>query len=271
MQLPGLVRTRGGRAQESPGRRRAGLVAAIVVVLVAATCVRLGVWQLDRLAQRRALNALAEARMAMPPVDAEALPLDSAGAAFRRARLSGSCEGTPIVLAARSRHGSPGVHLLCRFATRGGRAVLLDRGWLPSADARTVGPAELAHAPRDTTLEVLAVPFPPGDRVGRGTASRTIESSDAGVVVAPAQPRVIYRLNLTQARAVGGADLPAWYAQALGPDSILPIPGDPPDLGEGPHLGYAVQWFSFATIALVGWILLWWSGRTAADPARSDA
>ena len=53
-----------------------------------------------------------------------------------------------------------------------------------------------------------------------------------------------------------GDELPAWYAQALGPADVIPVPDDPPDLGEGPHLGYAVQWFSFASIALIGWLVL---------------
>jgi surfeit locus 1 family protein len=37
----------------------------------------------------------------------------------------------------------------------------------------------------------------------------------------------------------------------------LPIPPSPPDFSdEGPHLAYAVQWFSFAVIGLVGYVLL---------------
>ena len=38
------------------------------------------------------------------------------------------------------------------------------------------------------------------------------------------------------------------------PDSILPVP--PPELSEGPHLGYAVQWFIFSAIAVVGYPLV---------------
>jgi len=36
----------------------------------------------------------------------------------------------------------------------------------------------------------------------------------------------------------------------------LPRVVPPPELSEGPHFSYAIQWFTFATIALVGYGLL---------------
>ena len=238
------------------GYTRAGIIGTVVVLVVAATCVRLGIWQLDRLEQRRARNALAETRMADAPIDVDQLADDSASAAYRRIHLRGSCEAEPIILAARSRHGAPGVHLLCRFRTASGRTVLLDRGWLPSADARTVEPAHLSAMPRDTTIDALAIPFPPGTARARPSGAARLEESSAGVALADPAPLVIYRLNRAQASAATGVDLPAWYAQAMGTNDVLPIPADLPDPGEGPHLGYAVQWFSFAAIALIGWLVL---------------
>ena len=244
-------------AQGACGRTRAAVIGTVVVLLIAATCIRLGLWQLQRLEERRARNALAAERMARPPVDADRLTADSASAAYRRMRLTGSCEGEPIVLAARSRHGAPGVHLLCRFRTTGGRDLLLDRGWVHSADARTVDRSHLAVMPRDTTLEALAIPFPEGSGTMRaGGGERTLQQDDAGVALGEPAPRVIYRMNRAQAVAVTGIELPTWYAQAVGPADRMPVPADPPDLGEGPHFGYAVQWFSFAAIGLIGWILL---------------
>lgn len=234
----------------------AGLIGTLVVLLVAATCARLGFWQLDRLAQREARNALLEARMAQPPVDPASVARDST-AAYRRITLAGGCEGAQFILAARSRRGVPGVHLLCRFHTAAGEEFLLDRGWLPSADARTL-PAEVwRRAPRDTTLEALLVPFPPGgsSETRTRTAARLAEDS-AGVRLAEPGPRVLYRLNHAQAEAVTAMELPPWYAQATGASPGPPYPADPPDLSSGPHLGYAVQWFSFALIALIGWAVL---------------
>jgi cytochrome oxidase assembly protein ShyY1 len=36
----------------------------------------------------------------------------------------------------------------------------------------------------------------------------------------------------------------------------LPVPIGWPELSEGPHLSYAIQWFSFAAIAVVGAVVL---------------
>lgn len=255
--LPDLVRRDAARAQVGAmrgrvGATRAGVIGTLVVLIVATTCIRLGIWQLDRLEQRRGSNALVEERLAQPAIAPGDVPADSAAALYLRVRLVGGCEGEQIVLAGRSRHGAPGVHLLCRFRARDGRTVLLDRGWLPSADARTVPPEIYRRAPRDTVLEAILLPFPPGEADTRTRSARiTADTGAAGDA-----PRVMYRLNRAQAEAATGLDLPAWYAQATGPAGGLPVPADPPALGDGPHLGYAVQWFSFALIALVGWAVL---------------
>ncbi len=36
----------------------------------------------------------------------------------------------------------------------------------------------------------------------------------------------------------------------------LPVPVPLPPLDDGPHLGYALQWFAFASIAVIGWAIL---------------
>ena len=46
----------------------------------------------------------------------------------------------------------------------------------------------------------------------------------------------------------------------------LPVAIGPPQLTEGPHLSYAGQWFTFATIALVGYVVL--VRREVRDRAR---
>jgi surfeit locus 1 family protein len=49
----------------------------------------------------------------------------------------------------------------------------------------------------------------------------------------------------------------------------LPAPAPLPELSEGPHLGYALQWFAFATIALVGYVVLLRRGRRPAADGDS--
>ncbi|NIQ52124.1 MAG: SURF1 family protein, partial [Gammaproteobacteria bacterium] len=112
----------------------AGVLGSIAVLVVAAVCVRLGFWQLDRLQERRDRNAVVEARMAMPPVALAGLPSDTAGLVHRRVTLAGGYDHAhDLVLAGRSMGGLPGVYLYSPLRLGTG-AVLVERGWLPSAD-----------------------------------------------------------------------------------------------------------------------------------------
>jgi surfeit locus 1 family protein len=54
-------------------------------------------------------------------------------------------------------------------------------------------------------------------------------------------------------------DVVPWFLQLQTqspPSGELPLPEPPPELTEGPHLSYAFQWFAFATIAAVGYVIL---------------
>ncbi|HSM37091.1 MAG TPA: SURF1 family protein [Longimicrobiales bacterium] len=223
----------------------AGIAATALVVVVAVVCVRLGFWQLDRLGQRRAANEGLEERIAADPLDLDRAPRDTAGLVMREAVARGRWDGeTAIALAGRSRAGAPGVHVLQPFQLEGGGWMLVDRGFVPAADAATA---------------------PAGVRA-RGAA--TIRGR-----LRPLESDATTDGRLRPAREQGGT-LPTWFArspdgigehlpQMLAPlyvvaesataDAPYPAASAPPELDEGPHLGYALQWFSFAAIAVVGW------------------
>src|SRR2546426_5708385 len=112
-------------------RDRVGLVVAL---LVAAVCVRLGVWQLDRLHQRRARNAALLAARARPLLEVNrSLPADSAR--DRRLHARGVYDYAQEQLwRARSYEGVPGVDLVTPLRLADGAAALVDRGWGPSPD-----------------------------------------------------------------------------------------------------------------------------------------
>src|SRR5690606_32958961 len=66
-------------------------------------------------------------------------------------------------------------------------------------------------------------------------------------------------LDLAALRQQFPYPLASFFVQALPTDAgagTLPRPLPPPELDDGPHLGYAIQWFAFATIAVVGWASL---------------
>lgn len=216
-------------------RDGAGLVAAL---LLAAGCVRLGVWQLERLHHRRARNAALASARALPPVELHGmLPLDSVRGRLVRAR--GVYDYTRERLAhGRSYEGVPGVDLVTPLELAGGRdgAVLVDRGWAPSPDGYHLD-QRAYREPDSATVVGLGVLAPRwrGDvdpeRIGDSLPYRLERYM---VQQLPDSP--------TSAPPVASGNVPRRWTL--------------PELSDGPHLSYAVQWFSFAAIIVVGSLAL---------------
>ncbi len=218
------------------------LLAALLGLITAVACIQLGRWQLRRLAERRQKNALVMARLAAPPVDVGALSSAAGGGArrFRRVRVSGRFDfDHEIALVGRTRQGAPGVNIITPLRMEGGEgAVLVNRGWVYSPDAFSVELArwqEPERATIDGYIEELSSPSARSDRPRLAARSwRALDRGMASSLPYRAPPYVVVALSPPRA----GASAPQRLA--------------PPPLDEGSHRGYAVQWFSFALIALVG-------------------
>lgn len=192
------------------------LVAAVVI---AAACVRLAFWQLDRLALRRERNATIEAAFREPPIPAEQALRDSVSR-FRRVIAAGRWDyAREATIPGRTRSGSPGVHIVTPMLLAGGTTVFVNRGWVYSPDARTV---ELTRWHEGEQGEVVGY----------------IDEVPSSLRATVARPYLV-ALTDTTSSAVPEASRPA----RLSPPAFR---------DEGPHLNYAVQWFSFAAIALIG-------------------
>jgi surfeit locus 1 family protein len=228
-----------------------GIVGTIIVMIVASACIRLGFWQLDRRAQRAERNAMVEARLDEPVIDLQESPRDTAGWLYRRVTVSGQPDAAnAIVLPGRMYRGAPGANVLIPVRMAGGTSILVDIGWVPAADGATVDFDALALDEPVTGMAV-AMPFPgeePGARrppagtdLGAGGFRRVWYAVDAAAI----RRQVHYELGSVLLQLVPDTDAPAY-----------PVRRPPPELDPGPHLGYAIQWFSFATIALVGWMAM---------------
>ncbi|HSD31795.1 MAG TPA: SURF1 family protein [Gemmatimonadales bacterium] len=217
-------------------RRTRDVAGAVLALAVAALFVWAGFWQLARLEERRAQSAIIAERRALPPVE---LPMHRVAADAlrdRRAQARGVYDyAHERVWTGRTYDGAPGVALLTPLRLSDGSAVFVDRGWASSPDAAHVDRERYREG--DTVLvEGLVLPAP-RDR-GDVDPARLRDS-----VPYPLLP-VVVQLNDTAAPHPVG--LRRWR---------------PPALGHGPHLSYAIQWFSFALIVVVGTAGLLWKQR----------
>jgi hypothetical protein len=109
-----------------------------MAVAIAAVCVRLGFWQLDRHRQRVARNAVIEVRMGDVPVDVT-LGVDPETFEYRRARVTGVFDYTrEVIEQGRMVNGIPSVYVVTPLLTGSGRVILVERGYAISPDARGV-------------------------------------------------------------------------------------------------------------------------------------
>lgn len=223
--------------------------ATIIVMIGMAVMVRLGIWQLDRLEERRAANVVLAAVLAAEPLTltGEPLPEDLAGLADRKVAARGEFDlDRQVVLVVQNWNGRAGVHLITPFLIEGtDTAVLVDRGWIPQTAYETgqmaqydeVGPIEL-----DGTVALSQKLSRYGDPNSEPTGPQT----------------ELYRVDVTQLQAQMPYDLlPIYVRQAPIGNEAPPFRAEPEiDLSEGPHLSYAIQWGLFTMILGIGYLIV---------------
>ena len=189
------------------------VIALTAVVLFA----RLGLWQLDRLDEKRDRNREIAARSDGPAVDLGEVDLDVAR--YQRVTATGTFDAAAdTLLPFRSYEGSVGSHAVTPLVLDDGTVVLVNRGWVPD----------------------LPTP-PPGGEV-------TVE----GILMTSGDRRTSVDVDDLDRDA-----FPLWLLQTgPPPDGDYPIRLDPPARDEGPHRSYAIQWFLFAGVVAVGYPIL---------------
>jgi surfeit locus 1 family protein len=235
------------------------------VLIGAAVMTGLGFWQLERLQERRALNQEIISRIDLPPIVLTGDRLDPTGLEYRPAAVTGHYDfEQEIVLRNRAHSNTAGVHLITPLLIDGSRqAILVDRGWIPyqyaSSDQRR---------PYQTPTGTVTV-------TGLIRLSQTRAS-----VISPADPAINADHPRTDAWYWLDIDhiqqqfrdyqlLPFYLEQDPQPDATaLPAPEHTLELDDGPHLSYAIQWFAFAVILVVGSIALAQYNRKRAHHAR---
>ena len=220
------------------------LVAAIGV---AALTARLGVWQLDRAAQKEALQAAVQSQAALPPLAAATLPrtrADGPALQYRRAVLQGQwLADRSIYLDNRPMNGRTGFYLVTPLMLVDGTAVLVQRGWLPRDAAERTRVVAPPVASGTVTVQGRIAPALARLYEFDAAASGAIRQNLDIDVYAQESALALRPWALVQDDAPGAAAdglLRQWPA---------------PDTGLHKHYGYAFQWFSLCalTIFLYAW------------------
>ncbi len=224
------------------------IVAHLSVGVLAASFITLGLWQLDRLEERRETNRTGSERFSMEPVPFETIEdEDPESIEYRRVTVVGRALSTSEVLVRSQVHlGTAGYHLIVPISHRGDAGVLVNRGWVPLGTE--VG---TTHHGQDLSMWLKV----------EGWIHLTQERPAIG----PQDPpdgilSVMSRVDIerVQQQTDPSVDIADVYIVEIGEwGSEPPFQVEPPDFAdEGPHLVYAVQWFGFTAVLAVGYVFL---------------
>ena len=215
----------------------------MIAICLAILFLSLGGWQVRRLSEHQAHNAFLASRRFGPILALDSLPADTGEAHFRRVRVRGSYDyAHEIIYTLRGRNGSPGVNILTPLLRNGKETVVLvNRGWV--------------YSPDGTTVDLN--PWREADTLNAVGFVETFPTQGPFPKPSPTRPRAFRRLE----RAALAKQLPYPIANyyvvltdssssASAPPRVEPLP-----LDEGPHRAYAIQWFSFAAISIIGLVI----------------
>ncbi len=258
------------------------LVGHVIIVAMVILMVNLGLWQLRRLHEQQDLNATIRAAQSAPTSEVHDLPLSSALTEYHHITLTGTwaAEQTvfvryPIV------DGRPGYYVVTPLVLANGERMLVNRGWIPvdegknassspatSALATSAKPVVVEGLVRNTEPDTASVNRTNGSPPISTFKSVDVERMGDVIGVPLTDAHWVQLSGVRLAEESPGTDPGAEPGIKAG---TKPRPLDPPELTEGSHFSYTLQWFSFSAIAVIGWgVLLVRAGRDSERENEND-
>ena len=221
--------------------QRRWLAGHLLALVMAGLFLGLGFWQLARNTHKHNLVARARAAYVLPAPDVSTIGPGARDGS--RTEATGTFDGAhETVLRNQVRGGRVGVDVLTPLRLADGSTVLVDRGWVR------------ASASSGLTTD----PPPTGRALVHGLVHSSNPLAAADTVDHLADGRIaVPRVDLAAiGRTLGARLRPVWIeAQAIEPKPSGRAPSLPQPPAPDPvnHLEYAIEWFAFAAIPLIGW------------------
>jgi len=218
------------------------LLKSLVALLLVLGCLWASQWQFQRGIDRQDRNSLIEAQLKEPPLSLDEITKDYEKFEWRTVLVSGEFDSkNQILLKNRYSEGVYGYEVLTRFTTNDKRSIWVDRGWVKAGKDALTAPD---------------VPAAPSGEISMTARLRLDRSLPQGAFFAlPITGEgMISKLNAQSDSASEGfyLDLLSGSIPTLTPE----VPAQVPELSDGPHLAYSLQWIFFAGLIIYGRILI---------------
>lgn len=223
------------------------LTITVLTLAAVAVFLALGNWQLRRAVEKRALLDLQAQQSHLPPIRLQGDETLAQLGRYRLVVVSGTWDPEhQFLLDGRIHQGRAGYEVLTPLVLDSGRVILVNRGWVPAPGDRRRLPS-VAIERRRMSVRGRVDRFP---QAGMDLAGMRQPTAGWPAVVQILEPEVAAaRLGKEAAdyQIKMDADLPGGYVRDWRLRHIRPQR----------HIGYALQWFSFAAIAMGLWF---WHG-----------
>jgi cytochrome oxidase assembly protein ShyY1 len=242
------------------------ILSHLFVLALVITMVNLGFWQLRRLDEKKDRNRRITSRSVEPvrPIGQVLTAghsfADATRVEFRRVTMTGRYRSDQeLLVRSRSLDSTPGSWVLTPLVMADGTAAVVNRGWIANEGRFDAVPRQY-KAPS-----------------GEVTVTGLIRLTETRGAFGPKDPLTGRLSNLARAdiarfqKQVPERLVPAWVQlqrERPKPSGFVPRLLPAPELTEGPHLSYAIQWFIFSSIAVIGYPLI--LRRRARELARGD-
>jgi cytochrome oxidase assembly protein ShyY1 len=222
----------------------ASLLQSFVALVLVAACLYAAQWQFFRGANQSATNKIIAANLDLPSLTMNDIAdLDPVSNQWRKINLTGKfSQSNQELVRNRYYEGKFGFEVLTLFTATNGENFWVDRGWVAAGPNAATPPVVEPIASR--SLEITA-------RIRSENLSRQLQGSFFVTRASSEKPESIAKLQ--------GIDANAYYLDLLGSPSgqVKPLTEiELPELSNGPHYAYGIQWLAFALLTLIGRFLL---------------
>lgn len=218
------------------------ILKTLITLVLIAGCFWASQWQFQRGLDRQDRNALIESQLEKPSLDIGAVRENFPTYEWRTVNAIGTFDpSNQILLKNRYFEGKYGFEVLTRFALLDGRSLWVDRGWVQAGKDAKTAPVVSAVPNGDVAITArlrLDTSLPQG-------AFFALPASGEGM---------ISKLN-----AQADSTSEGFYLDLLNgsePSLTPAVPAQLPELSDGPHIAYALQWIFFAGLIVYGRILI---------------
>jgi len=221
-------------------------LSSILVILGVFVLIRLGFWQLDRLDQRRKFNDHYLKQISLKPIDLNVKPIPKslADMEYREISVSGYYDfENEIYLQNQANQNEPGYRVVTPLLIDNSEsAVFIERGWISFTDFENMEEINEKYDQKQSISGIIRNPESNDKILESETSTDNQQNFYLYVDINSLQTKTDYEL------------LPIYIQQKGENEYGKPIPQIAEiEISEGPHFGYAIQWFFFASLLGFGY------------------